>query len=281
MAVGLELYETPFRSYDAQIGRFHQIDPLGEITVDWSPYTFCFDNPLLFSDPWGLEGDSTIPKSLPGATVSNTPLIPRSSPNTSPNVLKPSSAPQTSNTGSNVPGASAALTLLGTQVENPVVLGVGTVVVLATTSYVILTSDNVTTAPAIPLTGYNVRDNTGTKPITVAPPLPFPLVRIAEPEGEQYTLRARADGYYPSREWGEGINGTKWLHKGDIWKIGTTINPLTRYTQSFYKNTGAGLQYLTEFTGPLDQVLFAEKMKLLNYAIQHNGQLPPGNSKLQ
>jgi RHS repeat-associated protein len=51
---GLEWYETSHRTYDAQIGRFHQVDPLGELTMDFSPYTFAFNNPILFNDPLGL-----------------------------------------------------------------------------------------------------------------------------------------------------------------------------------------------------------------------------------
>ncbi len=52
---GLELYETTFRSYDPQIGRFHQIDPLTHITDNWTPYAFVQNNPLLYNDPLGLD----------------------------------------------------------------------------------------------------------------------------------------------------------------------------------------------------------------------------------
>jgi len=38
---GLEAYDATFRMYDAQIGRFWQIDPLGELAEDWSSYSFC------------------------------------------------------------------------------------------------------------------------------------------------------------------------------------------------------------------------------------------------
>jgi len=51
---GLEEYDATFRMYDPQIGRFNQIDPLGELSEDWSPYVFAFDNPVYFNDPLGL-----------------------------------------------------------------------------------------------------------------------------------------------------------------------------------------------------------------------------------
>ncbi len=63
---GLEFYATEYRSYDPQIGRFHQIDPIADMSESWSPYTFANDNPLFFNDPLGLTADSTIkPTPLP------------------------------------------------------------------------------------------------------------------------------------------------------------------------------------------------------------------------
>jgi RHS repeat-associated protein len=52
---GLELYETPFRGYDPQIGRFWQIDAMADDYASWSPYTFSLDNPIFFNDPSGLK----------------------------------------------------------------------------------------------------------------------------------------------------------------------------------------------------------------------------------
>ncbi len=37
---GLELYSTEFRNYDPQIGRLLQIDPLAELSDNWSPYVY-------------------------------------------------------------------------------------------------------------------------------------------------------------------------------------------------------------------------------------------------
>jgi RHS repeat-associated protein len=54
---GLELYETPFRMYDPQIGRFFQIDGMADDYEMWTPYAFGLNNPIFFNDPSGLEPD--------------------------------------------------------------------------------------------------------------------------------------------------------------------------------------------------------------------------------
>ena len=85
---------------------------------------------------------------------------------------------------------------------------------------------------------------------------------------------------------GTAVSGI-WLKKGEIWKIGTTsqLNPINRYAQSFYGTIGKGLDFYQEYPlygkAPMDQVLFVEKMKLINYVMANNGNLPPGNTKFQ
>lgn len=52
---GLELYDFNARTYDHQLGRFIQIDPLSEEAdqESWSPYHYTYDNPVRYSDPDG------------------------------------------------------------------------------------------------------------------------------------------------------------------------------------------------------------------------------------
>lgn len=52
---GLEWYETTFRGYDPQIGRFNQIDKLAALFADATPYNYVLNNPINFSDPLGLD----------------------------------------------------------------------------------------------------------------------------------------------------------------------------------------------------------------------------------
>lgn len=78
---GLDLYATEFRSYDPQIGRFHQIDALTELNVDFSGYVFANNNPILYNDPWGLDtlkrnADGSLPTIKPdGSKVQENDIV--------------------------------------------------------------------------------------------------------------------------------------------------------------------------------------------------------------
>lgn len=50
---GLEFYDFNARTYDQQMGRFHQIDPLTDAQENLTPYHFSFNDPIRYSDPDG------------------------------------------------------------------------------------------------------------------------------------------------------------------------------------------------------------------------------------
>ncbi|WP_299568499.1 DUF6443 domain-containing protein [uncultured Pedobacter sp.] len=68
--------------------------------------------------------------------------------------------------------------------------------------------------------------------------------------------------------------GAVFLQKGDVWKYGETTNPTGRYTQGSL--TASRLKLFPEFYGNQVQIKVEEKIKIYGYFFQ-NGTLPPGN----
>lgn len=95
---------------------------------------------------------------------------------------------------------------------------------------------------------------------------------------EQYALTARRSGLYPVMERGSKVPvGTVFLNKGDVWKYGQTMNPKSRYSQSFLDNTGKGLNFDSQFkTTSFKSVIQREYFKIVDYEARF-GFLPPGN----
>ena len=53
---GLDAYDFGARMYFADRLQWGQMDPLCEKYYDWSPYAYCFNNPVLLVDPDGRDG---------------------------------------------------------------------------------------------------------------------------------------------------------------------------------------------------------------------------------
>ena len=168
---GLELYATEYRSYDPQIGRFHQIDPLADMAESWSTYTFSLDNPLLFNDPLGLTADST-GNDTPTGKLAEVKTLPEV-------VLAPGKAKQNASTSSTTTGA--VIVVVTTVVAEEAVTVAATIAppVAALLGIVYLLSLVYVEPGAIsvPLPCFGPIDNTyirpPSSPRTILPPPPF------------------------------------------------------------------------------------------------------------
>ena len=93
---------------------------------------------------------------------------------------------------------------------------------------------------------------------------------------ELYYLIATKDGLYDVMAWGHKKPvGQVYLYKGDVWKVGETINPNKRYTAKWLKSQN--LAYQRIMASPTkNNMRIWEKLKIGKY-FKRRGKLPPGN----
>lgn len=276
---GLEMYDASNRFYDAQIGRFHQIDPLANLSDNWSTYAFASNNPILRNDPLGLK-DSIVVGS-DGKKEHVRSVV------TGENVTVTAKSKSTASSGGSSYSSFGALLLprmaLGSRGGW---IGLGLV-----TAYTI--GDYAINGPTIQESINEAIQVSQERLLqwanqTVANHAAV-LAALAAWGGQQeklYELRALTAGTYTylkgGRFWKMFSEGTIDLAAGDVWKYGTTkqtnvIGGPGQYPARYNPGQVApGIEGPVIYTGNRAQVLAMQAYKIAEYVIQH-GDLPPGN----
>jgi hypothetical protein len=261
-------YDYGFRSYDAQIGRFPQLDPLTDDYPELTNYQYASCEPIANVDLDGLEkqivtvaGKTTVTIRAPATAFISGATIAKQVSRVAVEVVKKPAVWSKLLNGAVWLGGRAALvlTLAFTNSDGGGWEG---------------TTNEMAYRP-----GFAPIVAPVTNPLYNPPPVKGPQPpRKKQPRlHEQYVLEATEEGDFDVMERGQKLpQGTVHLKKGEVWKYGTTVNPERRYTQKWLREKK--LKRVPQVKGTKEEVLVEEKIKIIKYRTT-NGQLPPGNKQ--
>ncbi|MCZ8319768.1 MAG: RHS repeat-associated core domain-containing protein [Silanimonas sp.] len=281
------LYYYGARYYDPKVSIWLSVDPLAEKFPNWSPYSYCFNNPSNWIDPTGMAPDDWV-RTSSGSMVYDSRVTDQA---TATELYGDGAKYRevgysyTASTGENI-----QLGDYGFFTSNGTVKHSADLAESAITSAPVDQSGSIM-AGGLLISGALLADDATVIGVADDPAIPFVLAvagvvalaakatyeiqkilkRDPGPQGTQYSLRATTSGAYPCYTC---PGGTMNLNVGDVWKYGETTNPTGRYSPS--QLSGWKVEQVNEFSGSQMQIKIAEKSKIYNYFLI-NGQLPPGN----
>lgn len=292
---GLEMYDFGARMYDQQTGRFGGIDALAEKFNSWSPYTYSYNNPLRFSDPTGLSATDWV-RTKDGEMLYDSRVVDQKTAEEyygNEATYRPNGYKYTASSGESIKlgdlgffKSNGVVKLSADHAEDGVnQLKSDLSSVQASLAAVMVVRGAQAADVATPeLTDLNpwkwvahaaIFAGTAYLISKYQDEIADLVQRINGPQGIQYALKATTSGDYPVMSFGSSTpTGSMYLNAGEVWKYGETINPATRYDQSFLN--GVGVQQENQFYGNQIQIKVAEKTKIYSYFVTH-GHLPPGN----
>lgn len=308
----INLYETNFRNYDPQIGRFMQVEPLADDYHTLSTYCFALNNPVFFNDPLGLDGTPTNDFKNIGEILN---YLDRNGLEGFSNGFYRWAFGKNGETVSSVydPNPHVGKNENGTlglwvdyrpngndpniAYHGSLFISIGKLLPRVSDFVDIFDSKRSSSNPCrfnfvAPLAGklieWGIRE--GIKFAVKAGVVAW-VSSKAEDIWDRatrpiiphflYSLRAAKSGLYPVYTWGSK-KPTAYipLVQGEVWKYGTSWDPEVRYSAEKLASIGGGVYPVVEATGTKTYIYMLEKVYIVDYMDEYN-RLPPGNKMIR